>query len=83
MSLAIVLTFGANPVVGKEKAPDFTLIDINGNEFSLSNQLGKVVILSFLAIECYYCRLEMPHLRTLYDKYSPDQLMIISISVHL
>lgn len=29
------------------KAPDFTLIDTNGNEVSLSNFLGKKVILYF------------------------------------
>ena len=81
--LMIVLSFGINLVVGKTKAPDFTLVDIEGNEFSLSNQLGKVVIINFFAIDCYYCRLEMPHLRTLYDGYSSDQFIIISISVNL
>jgi len=73
--------FGINPNVGKGKAPDFTLVDIDGNEFSLSNQLGKIVIINFFGTDCYYCRLEMPHLRALYDEYPSEQFVIISITV--
>ena len=79
----IAFSIGVYPVVGKEEAPDFTLFNIDGNEFSLSNQLGKVVIINFFSIDCYYCTLEMPYLRILYDDYSLDQLSIISISVNL
>lgn len=69
------------PVVGKDKAPDFTLVDIEGNEFSLATQLDKVVLINFFAIDCSYCRLEMSHLRNLYNEYSSDHFIIISISV--
>jgi len=79
--LVITFSFGINPIVGKGKAPDFTLVDIDGNEFSLSNQLGKVVIINFFGTDCYYCKLEMPHLRALHDEYPSEQFVIISISV--
>lgn len=72
---------GANPVVGKEEAPNFTLVDINGEQFSLSDHLGKVVLLDFFATWCGPCISEIEHLKSLYNKYSPDQLVILSISV--
>jgi peroxiredoxin len=79
--LTIVFALGADPVIGKEKAPNFTLVDINGKQFSLSDHLGKVVFLDFFTTHCYYCILEIEHLKGLYDEYSPDQFVILSISV--
>ena len=66
--LIITLPHFISPVFGKTEAHNFTLTDIEGNEFSLSNQLGKVVIINFFAIDCYYCRLEMPILKALHDE---------------
>jgi peroxiredoxin len=79
--LTIVLALGVDPVVGKEKAPNFTLVEINGEQFSLSDHLGKVVLLDFFTTYCTPCVSEIKHLKGLYDEYSPDQLVILSISV--
>jgi peroxiredoxin len=76
-----VFVLGANPVVGKEEAPNFTLVDINGEQFSLSDNLGKVVLLDFFATWCGPCISEIEHLKSLYNKYSPGQFVILSISV--
>lgn len=43
-------------------APDFTLEMIDGSEFTLSKQRGKVVMLQFTAGWCGICRSEMPHI---------------------
>ena len=80
--LTLVFALGADPVAGKEKAQNFTLVDINGEQFSLSDQLGKVVLLDFFTTYCGPCIIEIEHLKGLYNEYSPDQLVILSISVN-
>ena len=43
-----------------DMAPDFTLKLADGNEFTLSKNRGKVVMLQFTASWCGVCRKEMP-----------------------
>ena len=64
-----------------EKAPDFTLKDIYGNRFSLSDFRGKVVILDFFATYCEPCKTEVEELRRLKSRFGA-QVVIISISVY-
>lgn len=75
MSLACI-----NPVVGQEKAYDFTLTDIDGNLFSLFGCPAEVVLIDFFGTTCIPCIEVIPSLRNLYNEYSRDQLEIISIS---
>ena len=42
------------------KAPDFTVLDYDGNEVKLSDYEGKPIVLNFWATWCYYCKEEMP-----------------------
>jgi thiol-disulfide isomerase/thioredoxin len=78
--LMTLLSFGVNSVVGKTKAPDFILVDIDGNSFSLSDCPAKVVLIDFFGTYCTPCIQVIPALRNLYSEYSRDQLEIISIS---
>lgn len=78
--LIILLLAYVYPVVGQEKAYDFTLIDIDGNSFSLSGCPAKVVLIDFFGTHCTPCIQVIPALRNLYGEYSRDQLEIISIS---
>jgi len=62
------------------KAPNFTLKDINGREFSLSDFCGKVVILDFFATYCAPCKAQVGELKEVKEQFG-DKLVIISISV--
>lgn len=53
-------------MVGKP-APDFSLIDIDGNPISLKDYRGKVVLLYFWATWCGPCIGNMPIVKKVYD----------------
>ncbi len=48
-------------------APDFTLVDQNGETHTLSDYKGKVVFLNFWATWCPPCKDEMPDIEALYE----------------
>jgi thiol-disulfide isomerase/thioredoxin len=81
--LTIAFVFGVDSGFGKEKAQDFELVDINGTKFSLSEHLGKVVLLDFFATWCGPCIMQIEQLQALYSDYSSGQLVILSIDVDL
>lgn len=63
-----------------DRAPDFSLKDINGNTVSLSKLKGKKVILNFWATTCPYCKIEMPELEKFIKNHKNDvQLLAIDI----
>lgn len=51
-----------------DRAPDFTLITLDGEEVKLSDYQGKKVILNFWATWCPPCKAEMPHMEQYYEK---------------
>jgi peroxiredoxin len=81
--LTSALLVGVSLVVAKTEAPDFTLPDIYGTEFSLSDYRGKVVLIDLFRIQpsCPPCIYAIPHLKGVYDKYSQNDLVMMSISV--
>ena len=61
-------------------APDFTITDIDGKTFTLSQQKGKDVMVVFWATWCPPCKQEIPNLIELRNTYGADTLAIIAIS---
>lgn len=64
--------------IGKE-SPDFTLKNLNGDEVSLSDYRGKIVLINFWSTECTWCEKEMPDLQKL-DKEN-DDLVVLAVNV--
>ena len=60
-------------------APDFTVLDMNGNEVQLSSFLGKPIVLNFWATWCGYCVQEMPDFQTFYEKYPDVQFVMVNV----
>ena len=59
-------------------APDFTVLDSEGNEVQLSDYVGKPIVLNFWATWCYYCKEEMPDFDRAYEKYPDVQFLMVN-----
>jgi len=65
----------------KDFAPDFTVLDAQGNEVTLSAQRGKPVVLNFWASWCGPCKSEMPDFEAAWQTYGEDiTFMMINLT---
>jgi thiol-disulfide isomerase/thioredoxin len=62
-------------------APELTFLDAQGNEVSLADFRGKVVILNLWATWCAPCRREMPSLDRLQAAHGDDGLQVLPLSL--
>ncbi len=62
-------------------ANNFTLLDLDKNEVSLSDFQGKIVILNFWATWCPPCRDEIPDFMEVNDLYKDMNVQIIGVSI--
>ncbi len=54
------------------KVPDFTVVDGDGNHVSLSDFIGKPIVLNFWASWCGPCKSEMPDFEQAYQEYGEE-----------
>ncbi len=66
--------------IGKP-AQDFQVTDLKGEELSLKDLRGQVVLLDFWATWCGPCIAEMPNVKKTYAKYKDQKFQIIGISL--
>jgi peroxiredoxin len=59
---------------------DFSLTDLQGQQWTLKQLHGKVVLVNFWATWCPPCRKEMPDLDALYNQFRDRGLVILAIS---
>lgn len=62
-------------------APDFTLLDQHGVEHTLSDYLGKKIIINFWASWCGPCRAELPLLQEYYLEQGSNEEDLILLGV--
>ena len=63
-----------------DPAPEIVLEYTTGEQITLSDLRGKVVVLQFTASWCSVCRLETPHLeKEVWQRFKGDSLVLIGI----
>jgi peroxiredoxin len=77
---------GTGPAAGERVsfggAGDFVLRDLDGNEVRLSDHVGRdVVVIDFWATFCLPCKAAHPFLQRLQDKYGPQGLVVLAVSL--
>jgi peroxiredoxin len=63
-----------------EPFTDFTMNDIDGNPFALSELKGNIILVDFWASWCKPCRRENPNVVKLYEKYHSQGFDILGVS---
>jgi peroxiredoxin len=78
-----VLTVSLPALAGNAPAPApaFTLASRGGQDVSLSQYKGNVVMINFWASWCGPCRQEMPLLESIYKKYNKMGFTMIGVNV--
>lgn len=67
------------PVKVEFAAPELSLKTIDGEQQSLADYRGQVVLVNNWATWCPPCTAEMPELQAFYEEYSDDGLVIVAI----
>jgi len=77
----VIVSFGLVRVEAA-KPPLFTLKNIQGQNYSLKDDLCKnVILLDFWATWCKPCMRELPHVDKIYEKYKNKGLKLYTVSV--
>ena len=64
-----------------QKAPDFTVFDLDGNEVHLQDFFGKPIVLNFWASWCGPCKMEMPDFNEKYQELGEEiQFLMINMT---
>tara|TARA_R110000824_G_scaffold281702_3_gene470011 strand:- start:87 stop:590 length:504 start_codon:yes stop_codon:yes gene_type:complete len=77
----LAAVYSAQAVAAKPLATNFTLRDINGQSYVLSEHRGEVIILNFWATWCGPCALELPHLNAIAKEYAENNVSVVVVSI--
>lgn len=61
-------------------APDFTLLTIDGETFTLSDNYGKIILIDLMAAWCTWCLPQMEELEAVSEEKG-NEIVIISVGV--
>ena len=83
LGLVLLAAAGA-PAVAQESAPVFPDLEMAGAEggsIRLSQLKGNVILLNVWATWCGPCRMELPIVQRMYDKYSDRNFVVLAVNV--
>jgi thiol-disulfide isomerase/thioredoxin len=81
--LSLVLLAGA-AAAAEESAPifpDLEMAGADGGSIRLSQLKGNVILLNVWATWCGPCRMELPIVQRMYDKYSDRNFVVLAVNV--
>lgn len=92
LTLALPLALGLGALAGcgnafpsygevGDKAPDYGAATLSGDSITLASLRGSPVLLNIWATWCPPCRKEMPDLQELHERYSPQGLRVVGVSI--
>ncbi|MED3660593.1 thiol-disulfide oxidoreductase ResA [Ureibacillus sp. FSL K6-8385] len=64
-----------------DKAPDFELVDLEGNTHRLSDYKGQGVFLNFWGTWCEPCKKEMPALERQYQQFKDQGVQVLAVNI--
>lgn len=79
MSTVIMIAYA--PALGQQQAPGFTLPDVHGNEHSLEDHKGKIVVLEWINYDCPFVRkfYSVGAMQAWQDQYTEKGVVWLSI----
>jgi thiol-disulfide isomerase/thioredoxin len=83
LSLVLLAAAGA-PAAAEESAPifpDLEMAGADGGSIRLSQLKGNVILLNVWATWCGPCRMELPIVQRMYDKYSDRNFVVLAVNV--
>jgi thiol-disulfide isomerase/thioredoxin len=76
------LRYISSPELARARmAPAFTITTLDGQQVSMDDLQGKVVLLDFWATWCGPCREALPHIREVAKEFQGEPLVIVSVSL--
>lgn len=88
MAAAILYVVYSSLTMDKEKtlkvgnsAPNFSLVDLNGNKHVLDDYKGQGVFLNFWGTWCKPCEYEMPYMQNQYEAFKDKGVQVLAINV--
>jgi thiol-disulfide isomerase/thioredoxin len=65
-----------------KKVPDFKFVDLSGKPVTPESLAGKITVMDFWATTCDPCRISLPNLQKIYEKYKDnDKVAFLAVSV--
>ena len=77
----LIFACGHGPTLLKkgDPAPDFSLVDLQGKTWTLSELKGQVVFINFWATWCPPCLKELPSMEKLYTALPKDKFKMVAV----
>jgi len=60
-------------------APDFSLLNLEGERITLSELRGQPVMINLWATWCAPCRIEMPHIQDRFERYAGEGFLVLAV----